>query len=185
MDKKKEHSKTPNYDKLSVKEKLFINAYIRHGLNQTQAFLECFPRNKYESARTEAAKLLAKPNLRVAANEKIKEFIEDKENLTKDLFETLYRIAKSKISDIANINNEEIILKDLEEIDSSVIKSISVTPGKFGTSKKIEMKDSLKAIEQISKLAKLIEDKPALDLNGANVNIYMPDNKRIKKEGEE
>jgi hypothetical protein len=177
----KEKSETPTYDKLSIKEKTVVQAYLQNGFNQVRAYLEAHPKAKYASARVESSKYFAKPNMRVALSEKVKQFFSDKENLTHNLLIKLYKMAGADFVNYVEVKDGIIRVKDFDKIDDTYpIKSITQSEGNTTTTK-ITLEERTKAMEMIGKFAKLIDNSIDVNLDNANVNIYMPDNKRVKE----
>jgi hypothetical protein len=180
MTKKKEESKTPEYDKLSIKEKTVVQAYMSNGFNQVRAYLEAHPKTKYSSARVESSKYFAKPNMRVALSEKTREFFSNKEKLTDDLLNKLYRMAGANFRNYVESKDGVITVKDLNEIDDSYpIKSITQSEGQTTTTK-ITLEERTKAMELLGKFAKLVDTNIDLNVSNATVNITMPDNGRVR-----
>lgn len=84
-----EGSDTPIVHELTSEEWALVNAYFECGMNQTQGYLLVHPNSGYDSARTTASTLFAKPNIKAA----VKKLLNDKAMSAEE--------ALARISDIA------------------------------------------------------------------------------------
>ena len=135
----------------------FAHEYIIEGKNGTKAYLKVFPKSSYDAARTGAARLLAKANIRERIDE-----------LSEDLEKTL-GISKQKVvlefmniafSKFSSINRDWLTLKEFNELTPgemaciSEVKKETITMDGGATKETVKVKlyDKQRALENLSKL---------------------------------
>src|SRR5215211_2212070 len=64
--------KTQKKPSLSLAHKSFIDRYMINGFNATRAYMDVFPKTKYEAARSSASALLTIPNIKAEIAERFK-----------------------------------------------------------------------------------------------------------------
>lgn len=95
------------------------------------------------------------------------------------LAQELLRLASSKITDVVDIADGTVTLKELSDIPEqalSAIKKIKVTPMRSGDQVEVEMIDKVRVLQMLAKSAGLLDtekqiDKPSI----VNIEMVMPD----------
>lgn len=134
---------------LTIKQQLFCEEYLID-LNATAAYR----RAGYSGANKKAAEVNAN---RLLKNDKVQAYIQElREERRKkiqlqadDIAYQLKAIAFTNIANILTFNNEEVIIKDISEIDSvtlSAIQSISIRGGRV----EIKMADKVAALKTLA-----------------------------------
>ena len=160
-------------NKLTQKHINFCEIYIEQGFNNAAgAYRKAFKMNDIESSKRRAYILLKDPlvsnYLKERQEELRKQFNINKEDLIMDLI----NIKNSNIIDYIDIKNyidddgepqSKVVLKDLESLSISQQRNIkSIKISKNG-GVELTLKDSMDAIEKISKLLGLYENNIVFD----------------------
>jgi hypothetical protein len=124
-------SKTPKFDALPEKHKMFVKHFMVHHIS-TQAYMES-GYEKYKGYAVSAYRLRHSPDVSAAIDEMHQLFWDNKDQEIKNIFAEKKRLAYSDIKNLFDISEDGIRLKDLEEIDTSVVKKIKIRrePGKM------------------------------------------------------
>lgn len=149
--------------RLTEKEEHFCREYVCDaGLNATRAYRTAFPSVSYTTARTEASKLLAKPNISARILELKQERYQYLEITTERV---LTEIAKSAFCDIREFFYDDGRIKPLSEIDpdhASVLCSLEIqrkisSDGSGGKTiiTRIKLPDKRASLELLGKHLKL------------------------------
>jgi phage terminase small subunit len=120
---------------ISDQHKLFIEEYLQNGFNATKAYMSVYPNAAYDSARTNAAKLLANTNIRTEIDLRCNELLKDKAELTIKTIEELKRLAFADIKEFLDYDNDNLTFKPSNEIDTRPIESVEITRLKAETDK--------------------------------------------------
>ena len=123
MAKKK---KQTAFDKLSDKHKLFVKNYVANFAVGYKAYLAVRPTAKYSTARVEASKLLTKPNIKQAIEEEyaiVYAGIQTELEKSKT-YKMIHAIGDSDISDIIDLKEGTLTVKDFDEIPPEARQSI-------------------------------------------------------------
>lgn len=162
---------------LSEKEARFCQEYVcSEVLNATQAYLKAFPHVTYNTARTTAAKLLAKTNIKARINDLNRE---RNERLSVNSEKVLREIAKQAFYDPREFFDDDGRIKPISEMSpdaAAVISNIETLHKVTG-----EESDGLAVITKI----KLPDKRANLELLGRYLKMFdlstpAPD-KRISK----
>lgn len=164
-------------NELTQKEKTFIDEYLID-FNATRAAIKAGYSKK--TARTIACQTLARLHIQAEINKGI-DARSERVVIKQD--RVIYELSKIAFSDIANyidLDGGSITVRDMSDIDTSVLSEISehITPK--GTNFKIKLNDKLKALELLGRHLGMFSDK--LDLSNKDgslrpiVNINIPDN---------
>lgn len=106
------------FDKLPMKRRLLIAAYIKHNYNGTKAYMEIYPDASYETAQRAASKILSKPEIRKGIEDFQDQILEGRKAEYKDLLHKQHiGILKLKVSDVFNSDGTA---KKMEELDPDV-----------------------------------------------------------------
>jgi phage terminase small subunit len=155
---------------VNQKHEKFCLEYVKD-LNGTAAYKRVYPKAQDNTARDGASKLLAKPDVQRRISE-LKKGRADRAKLSGDMvIKRLADIAFANIGMVCTWDEEGRLtlkdVKDLTEAELSAIDDIQCAPvsdgngGLLGYKKRVKMKDSLKALELLSRHLGL------LDGNGA------------------
>lgn len=153
---------------LNDKHEKFCQEYLKD-LNGSAAYKRVYPKAQDNTARDGASKLLAKPDIMSRISE-LKEKRAERQKLSGDM--VVKRLADIAFAHIGLIcvwdEHGNLTLKDqkdLSEGELAAIDHIQCTPvsdgdgGLLGYSKRVKMKDSLKALELLSKHLGLLDGK--------------------------
>ena len=124
MENKEE--KQSSFDSLNDNQKAFVLNYIKCRVS-TRAYLEAYSTEEnpldYESAGASATRLLKDVRIAEAIDEKITEIWNNKEKEIGKIFDEFISLG---FSDIKNLVNDDLTIKDLQAIDTRAIKKIKI-----------------------------------------------------------
>lgn len=163
--------------KLTDKQKLFCLYYVR-SFNATQAYQKAYGCS-YSSARVQASKNIANPNIQAEIKQLKKEMSVDLYVKARDVFQQYIDIAFADITDfltfgtrevkqgdeVVNVNYIEV--KDCNEIDGTLIQEIKQS--KEGIT--IKLHDKMKALEQLAKYFDLFPDQHHRQMEEERLNL--------------
>lgn len=154
------------------KHEKFCNEYLVD-LNLTQAYLRVYPKSKPEAARRSASDLLTNPDIQARIAELMRAR-EQRTQVTQDrVVQRLANIAFGDLGMICTWTDMGLVLKDSKDLtveERAIIDSVNIKPvsdgdgGILGVDKKVNLKDSVKALELLGKHLGMF------DGNGANKN---------------
>ena len=149
---------------LSELEERFALEYITC-LNATQAYLRIKPGVKYTSARVEASKLLANPNVRAYLAKLGEEIRTDRVMTAQEVLEQLSAIARADQRDIwESAPGGGMRMRPLEELPPEVgmaLEEIELVPTQFGVKRKAKLASKLTALDKLGQYHKLFKsDQP-------------------------
>lgn len=168
---------SPGYE-LTDKQIKFCKEYIKD-LNATRAYKKVY-KCKYDSARAEASKTLAKPSIKKYLEYLMKNREKRLEVSADNVIKELARIGFASISNVAEIETLEyedskgkkrscktVNVHDTEDIDDDTLTAIgSIKEGKHGI--EVKMHDKVKALELLGKHLGAFMEK--VDVNITNNN---------------
>lgn len=157
--------------KLTPKQKRFVDEYLVD-LNATQAAIRAG--YKSTNADTVAAQLLSKTWVSEAVKQAMNKR-EQRTEITQD--RVLQQLAKIAFADIKNTvewDGNDIRIRPSEEVDGTIIASITQTEIKGIVSKEIKLNDRMKALDLLGRHLGLFNDKLKLDVNGQVVFVNEP-----------
>jgi len=150
---------------LNPKHELFINEYLQT-FNATRSYLKIYPDSSEEAARANAARLITNDNIKAEIEKRIDLL---KERVPSDIIQHLKNLIFFNPADLLDDNGDISPLKLKENKIPGIISSITVDEkyGEKGSSRRVSFKltDQNKAIELMSKILKLYEDKTELNVN--------------------
>jgi phage terminase small subunit len=145
---------------LSELEERFALEYVTC-LNATQAYLRIKPGVKYTTARTEAARLLAKPGVKAYLAELGKEIKTDKVMTATEVLEQLSAIGRADQRDIwESVPGGGVRLRPLEELPPEVaaaVEEIAFEPTQYGVKRKVKLASKLTALDKLGQYHKLFK----------------------------
>lgn len=149
-EKKREHIKeeaikTENEKDMPEKRELFCLYYVKYR-NKVKAYQKAFGCS-YETACGNASNLSKNIEVKQRIEELLRELHENIEFSIKDITQKQIDIATADIKDFVKMDNGLVELRDPDEIDGTLIKSIKNT--RFGID--LKLKDSQKALEWLTK----------------------------------
>lgn len=160
---------------LNDKQEKFCLEYVKD-LNATQAYLRVYPKSSEESARRLGSKLLTNIDVQRRISD-LKSKRAERVKLSGDMvIKRLADIAFAHIGLVATWDSEGRLTlketKDLTEAELSAIDDIQCSPvsdgdgGLLGYKKRVKMKDSLKALELLSRHLGLLDGTSKGDGDG-------------------
>ena len=148
-----------------------INAYFDCNMNQTKAYLSVFKDAKYESARVEASKLFAKPNIRKEIEYRLNQDAMSKSEVLKRLGD----MARASIQPFIKIGGDGFVYFDFSHPDAKnnlhLIKKIKTKRERRvegsgesaeeweGEWVEVELHDASDALRDIGRYHKMFTDK--------------------------
>lgn len=163
--KSKEFKVAKDNDKLSPKQKLFIDKYVAYGFNGHRAAVDAGYSEK--TADVQASKMLRIPKIKNYLAERIKYVITNTDELSVQLIEKLKTIAFSDIRDVLTWEDDgSMSLIPSEFLSKDVTYTVSEVSSKPYLDKhgypqayafKVKQVDKLKALEMLSKFVELYE----------------------------
>jgi len=180
--KKKPARKVENIHKLFAKE------YVVHYGNGTQAYMKVYPKTKEATAAVSASRLLNNVKIQRLIDAEYKKIFKEKDTEIEKskTYKMIHAIGNSNISDVVDLENGTLKVKDISEIPPGAIEAIqSIKRHKketaYGTDDMLEvrMHPKLQALELRAKLQGMIEK----DSNLATLEIVVkpairPDKKK-------
>lgn len=146
-------------DDLTEKQKLFCLLYLQY-FNATKAYREAYPEVTYNTARTEGAKLLAKPCVKTELTRLKAELQQDMYMSVKDLVKEYAKQAFADITDFVEFGQDKfyddegterkrnyVLLKDSEEVDGTLVQEVK--QGRDGVT--VKLHDKQRAMEALMK----------------------------------
>lgn len=107
--------------------------------------------------------LLRNTKIRKALNEYFKKLWEEKQETIGEIFDEIHKIIKADIHDILDFQSGKADLRNLEQVDTSIIQSInqSTSQTQHGENHHLAVKmyDKTKALDQMIKILKMIPDE--------------------------
>lgn len=145
--------------KITEKQKVFINEYLRD-FNGTQAAIRAGYSPK--TARQTAYENLTKPYIRQEVSKELERIYDEFKNDQDKIIRELAVVAFSKISDYLTILDEEITIKNSDEVPSEIIgaiSEISIADTKDGKRKSIKLHNKIEALKMLVQYHRLFEEK--------------------------
>jgi phage terminase small subunit len=146
---------------LTPKEKIFISEYLKD-FNATQAAIVAGYSKK--TAKVIGYEILTKPYIQDAIKKEVDVILRDNRSLALRVVRECEKIAFGKISDVMEFDDNGVVLKDSDKIDTATIESIGMDSfeTKAGTSvkKRVKLYSKEKALEILAKYTTLYSDAP-------------------------
>lgn len=142
---KYEAKKLTENEKLNDAEKMFCVCYV-DSFNQTTAYQRAHPDCKRTTAAVEGCKLMKKQEIQEEINRLKQGKFNQKMLDPEDIIQKYIDIAYSDMGDYIKISRNSISFKNSEQCDMSLVSKIS-----SGKTRSIELKDSMKALDWLSK----------------------------------
>ena len=129
---------------ITEKRELFCLYYVKYR-NKVKAYQKAFSCS-YETACGNASNLSKNIDVKARIDELLTDLHENIEFTIQDIAQKQIDIATADIKDFVNLEDGAVMLRDADEIDGTLIKSIKNT--KFGV--QVQLKDSQKALEWLT-----------------------------------
>jgi phage terminase small subunit len=166
--------------KLSLKQEKFLSEYLRCG-NATKAALNAG--YSKESAGRQAGRLMKNDLIKKEIDKRKAEIAEKSKVKASDVINELRKIAFSDITNIANVEGDDVIFKtttDLAQDVTATISSIEKNETKYGTTIKIRQWDKIKALQMLGEYFGILSGE-GKD-NGKDKTIPLKYNEKYLKE---
>jgi phage terminase small subunit len=152
----KANEKKTAFNRLIIKHKLFVKNYIKHFSNGTRAYMDTYPDASYQTAKVNSSKLLSNFNIRQAIIDEYNQIYAKIQSKTEkaETYKLITAISESDISQIIDIKDGKVKIKDLSEISQGAIYSIQSI-----SNNEIKLHSRLKALELRAKIQGLINIK--------------------------
>lgn len=168
-----------NNDDLTDKQKLFCIYYTKYW-NATKAYQKVYD-SAYTTARTEGSRNLAKPHIRREI-ERIKSEIADGIMLdARAVLQKYIDVAFSDIGDYVEFNEYSIKMKDLSDVDTSIISEASNTEDGI----KFKLVDKMKALDFLAKYTDLLNENELKQLKVEKERVALDNAKNVEEEYED
>ncbi|MEZ2659298.1 terminase small subunit [Aneurinibacillus aneurinilyticus] len=149
--------------KLTFKQQRFVDEYLID-LNATQAAIRAG--FSVKTAEQQGHQLLKKTSVSEAIAKAMAERSKRTSVSQDRIVQQLAKIAFSDLKDYVEWNGDSITLKDSDEVDGSVIQSITETMlPKGGIKKEIKLNDKMKALELLGKHLGMFKDNVNINAN--------------------
>lgn len=170
--KRKPRIVSPENPKLSPTEQIFCQEYVID-CNATRAYRVAYPEAGYNTARVEASRALAKPNIQDEISRLMREMAERGKVRAEMVIKELALVAFGDMSLVAEWGDDGLSLKPSGQLgrdEKAIIKEVQSSPvGSMGVhigyDKKVKLHDKLKALEILAKhfnlLAGTVDDDQA------------------------
>lgn len=169
---------------LSMEEYRLITTYFANGSNQTRAYMEIHPSAEYESARVQASRLFAKPNIRAG----LKSFLQEKAMPAEEVLARLADMARANHKPFIRIDDDGFVYFDFSDPEAQahlhLIKKIKTkrerrVDGKGDDAQEwegewveVELHDAQSALVTLARHHKLLVDN--VDLTSGGKPIETP-----------
>jgi phage terminase small subunit len=163
----------------------FVLEYIRTR-NATKSYMSVYPKTKYEAAGVSAYHLLKSPKIKECIDNYYEGLWNDRKKEIGRIFDNLLNIANADLGSMLEQTDDGVRLKNLKEIDTSIIQSISQSrsDNKYGESKSLSIKlfDKSKAISDLTKVLGMITEKIEHSGDIKIIAAERPDKKKEESE---
>jgi hypothetical protein len=160
--------KSVNARGLTNEQESFVHEYVRCGGKASTAYRSVYPNVKNSTSEVNSCKLLRNTKIKEAISEEYCKIWKEKdtESFKGSLVAQLNAIRNATIDSMVNIEDGVLTVKDIADIPPEALLAISgidysESNTEAGQSKRVSLKlrDSLKAIEMIAKIIKIIDPK--------------------------
>ena len=156
-------------EELTDKQRLFCIYYIKY-FNATKAYQKAYE-SAYTTAMSEGYRHLRNPKISAEIDRMRKERLSEKKLSVDDVLQKYIDIAFADIGDFVEVdsNGFSVMIKPLEEMDSSIIGELSNTENGI----KLKLVDKMKALDMLAKYTDILSenDKKRLQEEKLKVGI--------------
>jgi phage terminase small subunit len=151
---------------MTIKQKLFCEAYLQNGFNATQAAITAGYSKK--TAGSTGSEYLEKPKIKSYLNKRIKGLLSEQEKLTLEWLQSVLKITRADIRKVITWNEDNLTLKPSDTIDDATayaIQEVSETIGAQHSRRAVKLESKTKALELLGKYLAILSDNepPAAD----------------------
>jgi phage terminase small subunit len=143
------------------KHKAFVLEYIKYK-NATKAYAATYPNVSYDTAKSNGHKLLTNTYIQDEIQKHLDKTWAEKEKKISNLFDNLLEVADADISDFLD-ENGDVKVDEFKKLNTRVIaeynQTISDTKDGQNVKRSIKLKDSLKAVAELTKILGMIKEK--------------------------
>lgn len=143
---------------MTEKQKIFADEYLID-LNATRAYRKAYPSvKKDETAAAAAARMLRNVNVADYIAERM-QARQERTEITQDrVLEELAAIAFARVTDYAEVKDDQVFIKDTAGLSENQIKAIAgIKQGKFGI--EVKLSDKEKALELLGRHLGMFKDR--------------------------
>jgi phage terminase small subunit len=155
--------------KINKTDQAIVYEYLQNGYSKAKAYSKVHHGCSRATAAVNGHKVLKKAEVARFLQEYFEDLWENKENEIGRQLSNLLNIANADVSDIIEIEDGNVKIRDLEEIDSSVIQAIdqskTITAYGENTRTSVKMHDKTKAIAELTKVLNMINQKITVNVN--------------------
>lgn len=152
-------TKDSPWELLNDKQKLFCLSYLQ-SFNATKAYKEAYPSVKNdETAAVSGARLLRNVKVSKAISEKLNSIWSEKEQFIGRTLSEILALAFSDMSEVINIKNGSLIMKDLKEVDSRAIQSIKTTRTNDSETITVSLYNKNQALALLAKILNMVTER--------------------------
>lgn len=164
------------------KDLAFVNEYFLCGMNQTEAYMRLYPRSSYNSARANAARLIAKDSIQ----EEIKRRLDEQKMSSKEVLARVSAIGRADVADFVGVEKPSDLLNPEYRGKTHVIKkferTVTVTRTKNGDEieyqyTKLELNDPLSALDKMMRHHGLLRDATT----NLNIDLSQLTNEQLER----
>ena len=143
---------------MTEKQKIFADEYLID-LNATRAYRKAYPSvKKDEVARANGSRMLTNANVAEYIAERMQARQERTEITQDKVLEELAAIAFSRVTDYAEVKDDQVVIKDTSGLSESQIRAIAgIKQGKFGI--EVKLNDKEKALELLGRHLGMFKDR--------------------------
>lgn len=150
---------------LSNKHQDFINEYFLQKMNGTDAYMTVYPKASYDTARANAAKLLANTSIKAEIDRRLKE----KQMSADEVLARLSDMARADISEFVDVSRPGDLADEKYKGKTHVIKKIKrkITRDQYGREfeeMELEFYDARQTLVDLGRYHKLFTDKIEITL---------------------
>ena len=147
---------------------LFAKEYVANFANGTQAYIKVYPQTKKDTAAVSASRLLKKVKVIELINAEYEKLFKEKDSQIEKskTYKMIHAIGDSDISDVVDLENGTLQVKDISEIPVKARQAIQALKfhrreTKDGADETIEVKmhPKLQALELRAKLQGMLQEK--------------------------
>lgn len=167
------------FDKLNDRQKDFVLNYIRCRV-ATKAYLEAYSDEEtpldYNTAKSNAYRLLTNADVENAVKEKINEIWDEKEKEIGSIFDELKALGYSDINNVMEMKDGILTVRDFDKIDTRAIKKIKIKRIKetYSEEEDVTTATDIIEIELHDKKGSLAELAEILGLKKKNIDLNVP-----------
>lgn len=167
--------------KLSVKQKLFCKEYLVD-LNGTRAYKAAYATDKDSTARTNASKLLANPNIQAVIQRAKDKLAKKLEISTERVLKEYARLSFYNPKDFFDENGDLIPIHELSDDAAAAIQGIDIVVNKNSAGKQVSVTKKIKLVTKHQPLESLSKHLGLFKEGGGDKDKPLPIKVVIERE---